>query len=615
MRLLHELGAALAISSLILSPASAGKRPAKDVAEADGAGPSKAITNSTVDAVASEMGRALSALTIPGEESPYFLGYKLTEVEVNDVAATLGQTTARKDRHFVNLDTHAHVGDYTFDNSNFVIPQGEFIDGIATIQLPLEATPRLASRATWLATDAAYKEALLQLRTKQEAQRTGGARPGVASYTKEEPFVSDEQVLVAKLEELSTLEDRAQKISAVFRGVDHVRDSRVAFTSFLERRWYLNSEGTSATDTRRVSGVVITASGQAEDGQELALHFTRYGITAADLPSDAELIDEAKKLASTLAALRTAPVMENYSGPVLFDDQGAADMVRYTLAGNLGGTPVPAGMTPQEAKMFGGALAGKKNLRVLAPELTLIDDPTARSAGNRALIGAYKLDDEGVPAKRVQVVANGKLVSLLTSRTPSQDFAGSNGHARRTGPGGVFHGSATNLFVEARRGLSDAQLKQRLLAEVKRQGLEYGLIIRGFDDAAITAAPELSKPQLIRLFRTTDVLAPPPVSLAYRVYPTGKEELVRGVQLKEVDIRAWKDIVAAGRDKFVANFLASPEMWVEHKISGGTPEGFVPSGGVESAVITPNLLFKELDVTGSAAGRRAAPAIPPPAPK
>jgi TldD protein len=580
------------------------------------AGPSRAVTPEILDAVADEIQRAMRGMHVPGEPKPYFIGHKLTEVDVNDVVASLGATTWKQERHFVLVEARVHVGDYQLDNSNFVMANAEATDGVAQFPLPMEATPRIARRAAWLVTDAAYKEALEQFRAKLDTRRSGGNAPGTErpSYIKQPPLVREEPVLVPALEPAAELEKRAHEISQVFRAMPHVRDSRVAFTSFLERRWYINSEGTSAHDTRRVTGVIITATSQAEDGQELALYYSRYGHTAGDLPDVAELVREAENLGRDLAALRTAPVMESYTGPVLFEGSAAAGIVRTTLAPHLGGTPLPEGLSAGEAQQFGGALAGRIGLRVISPLLSLLDDPTARVAGKRkqVLIGGYQIDDEGVPAQKVEVIASGVLKSLLTSRTPSQQGDTSNGHARRTTSGGVFHGSATNLFVEGKQGLAPALLRRKLLAEAKAQGLPYALIIRRLDDPAITSTPELTMRELLHLFTTTDPQTPPPAVLAYRVYPNGKEELVRGVQLRPVQIRAWRDVMAVSNTETVFNFLAAAEHHLVQKLNG-VGNGEVPSSGIESAVVTPDLLFKELDVVGSVTGRRETPLVPPPA--
>ena len=593
---------------------AAPKTPDKAPAKADkpvGA-PSKAVTNEILDAIAEEMNRAMTQLEIPNAPKPYHIAYKITEVEVNDCAASLGFTTSKRTRHFVNLEARVRVGSPQFDNGNFVVPGADELDAVSGINLPLEATPRIARRAAWLVTDAAYKEALIQLRAKIEARRAGGSKGDIPGWTTEKPVVSEDAILVAPLETLDELETRAKSLSSLFRDQAAIRDSRVAVTSYLERRWYLTTEGTNVTDTRRASGIVIVGSGQADDGQALRQYFMRYGNTAQDLPSEAELKAETKKLVDTIAALQKAPVMEHYSGPVLFEGEGAVGLIRSTLAPHLGGTPVPEGLNPQEAKTFGGALTDKVGLRVLAPSLSITDDPTAHEALGHALIGGYKIDDEGVAAQRIEVVKNGVLKTLLTSRTPSAKNQTSNGHARRTADGGAFHGSATNLFVTGRGGVSRKALEQRLVSAAAGEGLKYGVVIRRFDDAAVSSAPEFSRRELVGMIKSTDQQLPPPALLAYKIYPNGKEELVRGVQLAEVPIRAWKDVLGVSTEKTSYNFLAATESQLQLRLTGGTEDGNVPSGGIESGIVTPDLLLKEIDLGGSSAGERPAPVVAKP---
>jgi len=304
--------------------------------------------------------------------------------------------------------------------------------------------------------------------------------------------------------------------------------------------------------------------------------------------------------------------MDRYSGPVLFEGEAAVGLIRATLAPHLGGTPVPEGLNPQEAKSFGGALTEKVGLRVLSPNLSIFDDPTAKDGAGRALIGGYKIDDEGVAAQRVEVVKDGALKTLLTSRTPSAKNQTSNGHARRTAEGGAFHGSATNLFVSGKGGIPRKALEQQLVAAARGEGLKYGVVIRRFDDAAITSAPEFSRREMVAMIKSTDQQVPPPALLTYRIYPNGKEELVRGVQLAEVPIRAWKDVIGVSKEVTTYNFLAANESQLQLRLQLGAEDGFVPSSGIESSVVTPDLLLKEIDLNGSGAGARPAPILPKP---
>lgn len=605
---MSKLLAILATTAFATSTAVAKNLPAEPVGPA-----SKAVTADIIRAISEEMNRSTRELVIPNAPRPYSISYKITEVDVNDVAASLGHTTSKHNRHFVNLEARVRVGGPEFDNSNFVVPDAAEIDGAAAINLPLEATPRIAKRAAWLVTDNAYKEALIQLRAKLEArQASGNGRRDVPAWTSEKPVVSAEQILVAPLETLDDLEQRAKALSRMFRDQPAIRDSRVALTSYLERRWYLTTEGTSVSDTRRASGIIVAATGQADDGEFVRNYFARYGHTAKDLPTDKELAVETKKLSDSIIALAKAPVVQHYSGPVLFEGEGAVGVLRFSLAPHLGGTPVPEGLNPLETKQFGGLLVDSVGERVLPRGISLIDDPTTHWSGKSALIGGYKIDDEGVAAQHVEVVKNGNLRTLLTSRTPSSKDQRSNGHARRTTEGGAFHGSATNLFVIGTGGSSRQALRQKLIALARADGKKYGIVIRRFDDAAITSSPEFTRRELNQMRTTADRQVPPPATLAYRVYPDGREELVRGLQLAEVPIKAWKDILGVSTERTVYNFLSATESQLFLRLTGGTDEGFVPSGGIENSITTPDLLFRDLDCDGSTTGRRPLPRVAKP---
>jgi len=229
----------------------------------------------------------------------------------------------------------------------------------------------------------------------------------------------------------------------------------------------------------------------------------------------------------------------------------------------------------------------------------------------RRLIGNYRVDDEGTAAQRVEIIKNGKLNALLMSRTPSKGLGNSNGHARLSMPGGVFRGATTNLFLSGKRPLSRRALAKKLVKLAQKEGLPHGLIIRQFDDPALTANTDLSRFRLFQLLNSMDRTAPPIALMAYQVSPNGKEQLVRGVQLKSVDVRAWRNVIGVSNKITIKNFLASTDdPWVMRLAGGG--QGFVPSSGIESAIVTPDLLFERLDIKPTAAGRRPLPLVAPP---
>ena len=76
---------------------------------------------------------------------------------------------------------------------------------------------------------------------------------------------------------------------------------------------------------------------------------------------------------------------------------------------------------------------------------------------DRPLLGAYSVDDEGIPAQAVKLVEAGRLENYLIGREPVRDFPQSNGHGR-AGITGAARPMIGVLKVTAEDGLSDAEL-------------------------------------------------------------------------------------------------------------------------------------------------------------
>jgi hypothetical protein len=76
-------------------------------------------------------------------------------------------------------------------------------------------------------------------------------------------------------------------------------------------------------------------------------------------------------------------------------------------------------------------------------------------------------------------------------------------------------------------------------------------------------------------------------ALVYKIYPDGKEELVRSVRFRGVSARSLRDIIAASDESALFNFTDS-----------NAPLALVGAGNytTTSSVIAPALLFDELEL-------------------
>jgi hypothetical protein len=208
------------------------------------------------------------------------------------------------------------------------------------------------------------------------------------------------------------------------------------------------------------------------------------------------------------------------------------------------------------------------------------------------------VDDEGVPAQRVPLVEHGVLTGLLMTRTPRKEIAHSNGHARAPRFAGPrAHLGTLVVSGQAAAGAGAAGLtRPALLAELARSAKGGGVttyVVRLLDDGLLPPGED----DMLSLFSFGTGHGPPPVRplVAYRV-EGGKETLVRGLALENLQPRSLKDVTAVGKDAVVYNYLDQGN-------------GF---SGVPTTIISPPLLVSDVDIRRVTGKNRKPPLYPAP---
>jgi hypothetical protein len=94
----------------------------------------------------------------------------------------------------------------------------------------------------------------------------------------------------------------------------------------------------------------------------------------------------------------------------------------------------------------------------------------------------------------------------------------------------------------------------------------------------------------------------PPI-LIYRVYPDGREELVRGMRFRGLTTRALRDILAASSETAQFDY-----------VNVAAPLAILGAGGylAPASVVSPGLLFEELEFEPPTDQLPKAPTVPPP---
>jgi TldD protein len=289
----------------------------------------------------------------------------------------------------------------------------------------------------------------------------------------------------------------------------------------------------------------------------------------------------ARGISEQVLKIAAAPLGDNYTGPILFEGVASAQLLADVLGRNLyiSRKPIAApGSNPQAGTT---ELEGRRGVRILPEFFDVTDDPA------KPLFGHEEVDDEGVASKTLSLVEKGVLKDFLRTRQPVRGYDESNGRARLNGAYGAETPLPTNLLITARETSSIADLKKKLIDLIQQRGLSYGMIVRKMDFPSSASIDEARK----ILSAGAAGGAGHPISIplyAYRLYPDGHEELVRGERFKGVNARSLKDILAAGDDSVTFNYL-----------DNGAPFALLGygSGAAEVSVVAPSVLIDDLELS------------------
>jgi predicted Zn-dependent protease len=274
-------------------------------------------------------------------------------------------------------------------------------------------------------------------------------------------------------------------------------------------------------------------------------------------------------------ALRDAPVIEPYVGPAILDGKAAGVFFHEVFGHRIEGHR-------QDAEHEGQTFASMVGQQIMLASLSIYDDPTISRLNGVDLNGFYLFDDEGVPAQRANLIEAGVLRGFLLSRAPARGFHHSNGHGRRE-PGHAVVARQANLVIDPAQTVSRETLERALLAEVSAQQLPHGLRF-----AEISGGFTQTQRYDTQAFKVIPVMV-------YKIYPDGREQLVRGVDIEGTPLTALSKIALAANDFEVFNGVCGAE-----------------SGWVPVSATSPSMLLSQIEVARKEQGDAKPPLLPPP---
>lgn len=390
--------------------------------------------------------------------------------------------------------------------------------------------------------------------------------PPLSYYCHEEPLQHFD---------ISKIKDLLAAASRLTIGEETVLWSSFNFSVEQGHRYFVDSVGTELKTPYAYIRLTYSLYGRGQDGAEIE-RFKDYNlISQEDLPSLEELKQDIAASVDELKSLSNAQEGESANVPVILKGRAAAVFVHEVMGHRLEGDQL------KDAE-DGQTLSGKLGQQVISPLITITADPTLTEFNGEPLRGAYEYDDEGVKTKPVVLIENGVLRNFMMRSSPIQGFPVSNGHGRKE-RGYKPAARMSVLKATASEQVPYEELEKMLLTEIKKQNKPYGFIVEDLGGGFTFTGSAM--PQSFKL----------ETKLVYKIFPDGKKEVVRGLDVIGTPLVSFNRIIAAGNDDAVFNG------------SCGSVSGWVPQTN-----ISPSLLFENMEFQKAQKSAFKPPVLPAP---
>ena len=535
----------------------------------------------------SELSRAMRSLGTTAapdpkaqpQPKPYFMSYAVSDSDSISISAQFGALSGDQESRRRSADVQVRLGSEAEDNTHGTHRNS----ALTTMPLPLSDDRTALARSLWYATNRGYSRALdsfLQVKTEQQVRAKeedtspdfSKEAPANALVPVQSKFVPGSPLMPDKAE----WESRIRELSGLFKQYPDVFYNNVNLQASDEVDYFVSSDGTRVSTPNHVARLVIVGRTRAADGMELYRVETFESDELGRLPDQKTLVAKTLAMGKNLEELRVAPITEPFSGPAILSGRASAVFFHEVLGHRLEGQR-------QKGDLEGQTFTKLLNKPIMPSFISVADDPTLSTFAGTSLSGHYLYDDEGQPARKVDLITDGVLETFLMSRLPIASFSSSNGHGRAES-GHMPTGRQGNLIVSSSKTVSEDELRTMLKAEAKKQGKPYGLYFE--DISSGFAVTSRGRPQA---FSVTPLVV-------YRVFVDGRpDELVRGVSIVGTPQTALASIVATGNQQDIFNGICGAE-----------------SGSIPVSAVAPAMLFSNIETERPQQGTARPPIVPPP---
>ncbi len=488
----------------------------------------------------------------------YYISLRVEEEQTAFLQSSHGGIDANSNYFNRNIAISMRVGDRKFDNMHYT---GNLRNNYR-YTLPDTDVEEDIRLSLWRALQQTYLRAVDELEENKTRLKTDIEQEDKSpDFSIEKPNHYYQKPL--KFSELNFNEKKMSNdlktYSQILSDNKDILYSNVYISVSNNRAHFMDTDGASIIQNVPYIFFMINGVTLAPDGMVLEDYKTYVVRNMNELPKNDQITKDVKKLSATLSALKKAPKIDVYNGPVLLGSDVSGVFFHEFLGHRLEGTRMKSGYDAQTLKKKIGEL-------VLPNRISVTLNPTINRYKGLKLSGDYKFDDEGVKAQKVEAIKNGVLKNFLMNRVELNEFSHSNGHGRGNLNVGT-EARQSNLIVESNNPVSMEKLNEIFIKEIKKKGLKFGYRID-----KVSGGLTMTNAASANAFYLKPLVV-------YRVYADGRpDELVRGVNIIGTPMTAFSQIIAESKEQSVFNGMC------------GALSGYVPVSAV-----APNMLIKQLE--------------------
>ncbi|NJE43274.1 TldD/PmbA family protein [Thermococcus sp. GR6] len=239
-----------------------------------------------------------------------------------------------------------------------------------------------------------------------------------------------------------------KEVDSLLKG-DSISNRSVSYGDGLKEQLYFNSLGSEIETV--VPRIRLSFSVTAKGNGEMQQYWKSFGGAAGwELVEGVDLTHWTAFVREKAISLLSAKSPPSGEFDVIMDPELTGVFIHEALGHAAEADAIKTGES---------ILTGRLGERIAVEELTVVDDPTLPGK-----FGSYIYDDEGIRAKRVEIIKNGVLLNYLNDRETAAVLSlEPNGHGRAQGYSYQPLARMSNTYVEPR----DWSFEE-MLSEVKR---------------------------------------------------------------------------------------------------------------------------------------------------